>query len=97
MKLNEVDRKKVSEWINEKCGQLRCVCCGTGKWTLIDIATLTIGFDTHTTRFYYHQGIPHIGIACSNCGHMVFFNAAIMGFKPDEPKQTEIIQDDMGM
>ena len=90
MTLTEEDKKKISDWINEKCGQMRCTCCGYGQWELLGSATLPIGFDVHTTRFYYHQGIPQITIACVNCGHMLFFNPAIMGFKPDAPEEKEI-------
>lgn len=90
MQLNESDKQKVLNWISTKCGQMRCVCCGTGRWTLLDIATLPIGFDLHTTRFFYHQGLPQIAIACENCGHLVFFSSAIIGFKPDEPQVENI-------
>jgi RNase P subunit RPR2 len=50
--------------------------------------------DTHSTRFFYHQGIPHVSIACSDCGHMVFFNAGILGFKPDPPEEEIVPEDD---
>ena len=85
MNLTEADKNKVTNWLNSKCGQMRCVCCGNGKWQLIDMATLPIGIDLHTTRFFYHAGVPQVCIACEHCAHMVYFNAAIMGFKADEP------------
>lgn len=92
MKLSEEDRKKIVDWIRKKTGQPRCNMCGTGQWTVVDAATLPIGFDVHTTRFFYHQGIPQVTIVCNNCGHMVFFNAAVLGFEPDEPEK-EIVPD----
>lgn len=90
MTLSEDDKKKISDWISEKCGQMRCTCCGYGKWQLLDSATLPIGFDVRSTRFYYHQGIPQITVACTNCGHMLFFNPAIMGIRPEAPEEKEI-------
>ncbi len=90
MQLTESDRKKITDWLVEKCGVMRCVCCGHNQWTLIDAATLPIGIDLHTTRFFYSQGIPQISLACNNCGHMVFFNSAILGFKPDEPQPMQV-------
>lgn len=96
MQMTEADKQRVLEWFNRKCGQMRCTCCGLGNWTLIDAATLPIGFDLHTTRFYYSQGVPQISVACTNCGHMVFFNSAIMGFKPDEPSPAEVPSDAPG-
>lgn len=86
MRLNEADKQRVQLWITSKCGQMRCVCCGTARWTLFDASSLTIGFDVHTTRFHYHEGIPLISVGCENCGHVVFFSANVLGFKPDEPK-----------
>jgi hypothetical protein len=87
MLLTESDREKVLSWISSKCGQMRCICCGNGKWTLLDSSSLVIGFDMHSTRFHYHQGIPLIAIACMSCGHVVFFSSGVLGFKPDEPKE----------
>lgn len=88
--LTEEDKKRIMEWLNQKCGQMRCTCCGLGQWALVDIAVLPIGVDLHSTRFFYHQGVPQVSIACQNCGHMLFFNAGIMGFKPDIPKPGEV-------
>ena len=95
MNLTDEDKKRIVDQIQEKCGSIKCFCCGSQKWALIDFATLPIGFDIHTTRFYYHQGIPQISLACSNCGHMMLFNAGILGLKPDQPQAYEI-QDESG-
>jgi len=92
MTLSEDDKKKIADWIEEKIGKPRCTMCGTGQWTLLDVSTLPIGFDVHSTRFYFHRGIPQVTIVCNYCGHMEFFNTAVMGFKPDEPEK-EIIPD----
>ncbi len=89
MQLTSNDKEKITEWLKEKCGAMRCFCCGSNVFQLLDIATLPIGIDIHTTRFLYATGIPQILIACSNCGNMVAFNAAIMGFKPGEPKSKD--------
>ena len=85
MQLTDTDRKKITEWLSEKCGQMRCFCCGNGQWTLAPQSTVLIGFDIHTTRFHYSQGVPIVSVVCSSCGHIVSFSTAMMGFKPDEP------------
>ena len=90
MQLTDDDKKRIAAWIEEKCGVMRCTCCGNAKWELVGFATLPIGFDLHTTRFFYSQGLPQISIACINCGHMLFFNSNILGFKPDEPPPVQI-------
>jgi ribosomal protein S27E len=69
---------------------MRCTCCGNSQWTLMDMATLPIAVDLHTTRFFYSQGIPQISIMCANCGHTLYFNPVVMGIKPDEPTPQSI-------
>lgn len=95
MKISQDDKKRFEDWINTKCGIIRCTCCGMRNWTLMDTSTLAIGFDLHTTRFHYAQGIAQITIACTNCGHMLFFSPLIMGFAPDQPIPTEVPMESM--
>lgn len=90
MQLSESDKQHIINWLNEKCGQMRCTCCGVGNWTLLDISTLPIGFDVRSTRFFYHQGLPQVTVACSNCGHLLNFSPGIMGLKPEPPEEMEL-------
>jgi len=90
MELAQTDRQKIAEWLQQKCGQMRCICCGFGKWEVVGMATLPIAIDLHTTRFFYAQGVPQVSVACVNCGHMLFFSSGIMGFKPDEPPPAPV-------
>lgn len=82
MKLNEPDKAVVVKWLSEKCGQMRCFCCGNARWTLLENAGIQIGFDTRTTRFHYHEGVPVVSVACENCGHLLNFAASLLGLKP---------------
>ena len=91
MELSEKDKQEIINWITIKCGGiLRCHCCGQNNWTLSPTSSLSIGFDIHTTRFYYHQGIPQVTIVCMNCAYLLNFSPSVMGFKPDIPKVQEI-------
>ncbi len=90
MRLTKGDQQQIGEWIKEKCGHMRCTCCGLEDWVLNEMATLPIVFDLHTTRFFYSQGIPHIEVYCKNCGHTLFFKASVLGFKPDRPKPEPV-------
>ena len=85
MKLTAEDQERVKKWLKDRCGQMRCFCCGNAQWTLWDVPSILIAFDTHTTRFHYHEGIPQITLACKNCGYLVSFATAVVGLKPDEP------------
>lgn len=86
MILSQSDKQIIVDWLQNKCGVMRCTCCGHNVLQLIDIATLPIGFDIRTTRFFYAQGCPQVTVMCQNCGHLIFFNPAIMGLKPIEPQ-----------
>lgn len=90
MKLSEDDKQKITNWIQDKCGNMRCTCCGYGQWQLMDFATLPIGFDVRSTRFFYHQGLPQISVVCTNCGHIKNFSPGVMGIKPEEPEEKDI-------
>jgi len=85
MQLNEEDKKKILDWINTKCGAMRCMCCGHGNWQLQENASIFLIIDVHTTRFFYHSGTPAVSLICAHCGHLVFFSTFVMGFKPDAP------------
>lgn len=85
MELTEEDKQRVIRWLNDKCGTMRCTCCGMPNWEIVPVATLPIAVNIHSMRFFYSQGIPQIGVACTNCGHTLFFNTGVMGFRPDPP------------
>ena len=85
MKLNESDKASVAKWLGDKCGQMRCFCCGNARWQLLENTAIQIGFDTRTTRFHYHEGVPVVMVACENCGHILNFAAALLGLKPEQP------------
>ncbi len=86
MELTEDDKQRIIRWLNEKCGNMRCTCCGMPNWEIVPVATLPITVDIHSMRFFYSQGIPQVCVVCTNCGHMLFFNTGVIGFRPDEPK-----------
>ena len=88
MKLTEEDKQRIVSWISDKCGPLKCTCCGGGnktQWSIAEASNVLLGFDLHSTRFHYHEGTTMVNLICSNCGYMLAFNPGIMGFKPDVP------------
>lgn len=94
MEICEADQKHIAAWLQDKCGQMRCTCCGNSQWQIAPSASLPINFDIRTTRFYYSQGMPQISVVCTNCGHILFFSPVVMGLKPDEPPAEEAPADD---
>jgi hypothetical protein len=49
------DKEAITKWLGERCGQMRCFCCGHSRWQLLDESSIQIGFDTHTSRFHSHS------------------------------------------
>ncbi|MDH5184339.1 MAG: zinc ribbon domain-containing protein [Gammaproteobacteria bacterium] len=90
MTISKDDQKLIAKWIQEKCGQLRCTCCGHSNWQILELAALPIGIDLRTTRFYYSQGVPQINVVCTNCGYTLLFNPSVMGIEPNKPQPEEI-------
>jgi len=80
----------IVEWIKEKCGNLRCICCGNGKWQLSNISMVLIGFNLETTRFHYHEGMPTVSIVCKDCGHIEFFASNVIGIQPKPTKEEKV-------
>ncbi len=93
MDLTDADKQKIADWLNAKCGQMRCFCCGASRWQLAPFSTVPIGFDVHSTRFHYHRGIAQVALICTNCAHMLWFSTDVMGFKPDEPKAHQVSEE----
>jgi hypothetical protein len=91
MELSQSDLEKISSWLKEKCGIPRCFMCGNARWSINNVTTLQIGFNVHTTRFHYGQGLPLFSVTCTTCGNTVFLNPAVLGFKP-EPPQVESVE-----
>lgn len=89
MKLSKDDQERVVDWLKEKCGVMRCKCCGNANWTAIEIPTIALGFNVRTTRFHYSDGIPMVHVACSTCGNVLSFSAKVIGLEPDKPKEEK--------
>ena len=96
MKLTDADKKTFSDWVQDKCGAQRCTRCGNAQWAVNDSSNLSLGYDLHSTRFHYHEGTLHLSLICTTCGHMVFFNPGVMGFKPDVPQAHDVTPETQG-
>lgn len=92
MQLSTEDQNRIKAWLEKKCGPaiFRCTCCGLGNWELAPFASIQLAVDLHTTRFYYHQGIPVVSLTCSNCGNLLLFSSAVMGFRADQPPVVSV-------
>lgn len=62
----------VRSWLEKRDADTECSVCGTNDWALGEIGEITV------------QGIrrsiyPVLPLFCGNCGHVVLFNALMMG------------------
>ena len=91
MQLTESDQETIKQWIESRVGaSVRCFICGRNQWSLSS-GSLVVGYDVHTGRIHYMDGIPMVGLICNNCGHVVWFSALMMGLQP-EPAEVELPQ-----
>lgn len=81
-------QEKILRWLNEKCGQLRCFCCGMGNFQIAEPATLPVGWETNTGRIHYAIGLPQVSLICSNCGNILNFSLFTMGITPNIPTES---------
>ncbi len=83
--LRPTDVNKVLHWLKTRCGTLRCHYCGRAQHTVIEEGGILLTYTPHTDRFHYGLGIPLVGLACNNCGHIALFSAVRMGLRVDQP------------
>ena len=81
MKLSPEQIETIKEWLDDKRKNPSCTSCGKNVWSVSD--------RTWELRPFFGGGlnvgggplIPVCIITCSNCGHMVFFNALLIGIE----------------
>lgn len=74
------DEAKVKKWMDEKVSSgLRCFACGSMNWAIQSPPAMTVSIDLHTGRVHYMEGYAMIGLMCSHCAHIIWFNAITMG------------------
>jgi len=84
-KLTEEETQKATAWLNEHAKVGKCSMCGNLNWSVVPVI--------FNSTIYYPGGglrvggasVPLISIICSNCGHMEFFSAVVIGLLPREP------------
>ncbi len=87
MQLTEGDQERVRQWLQSRTlGSIRCFICGRNQWSLTS-GSLSVGYDVQTGRIHYMDGVPMVGLVCTDCGHIVWFSTNIMRFQP-QPDQT---------
>lgn len=82
MIFTEEDKRKIDNWLKERCPQLRCFCCGSQNWEIQDRAAMTVIFDIHSGRINYMDGYPLVGLICEHCAYVSLFSASMIGLKP---------------
>ncbi len=74
-----VDLEKANEWLDRYwTGDRICPICGNSNWSGNDKAMEVRSFDEGRLTAS-GPVIPFLTIACSICGHTLFFNALIAG------------------
>lgn len=94
MEPKKIDRQKAANWLNSKwTGQKVCPICKNNNWHIPE--------ELSEARAFFGGGFvvggpiaPLLCVTCSNCGHVLNFNALVMGLvgddkdkKPDQDKK----------
>jgi hypothetical protein len=83
--MKEEEKQKVVKWINEKCPNMKCECCGTKQWNLQDNIIAPPNIQNGSIAVGGNM-TPQIMLICSKCGNTKYFNAVHIGiFQPSNP------------
>ena len=78
-------KKQIEAWINEKwVGEKKCPICQKNRWNIAEEITIS---NTYSKKKVVEVGasrLPVFSIICSNCGHVLFFNAVLSGLVSPE-------------
>ena len=66
-------------WLQEKAPRLRCPVCESQSFSVDSTVAMTNSINPDGGRIDYMSGFPLIAVGCSNCGHVLFFNAKTVG------------------
>ncbi len=78
-KLTEADKATVKEWLQNKWSQdSRCAVCNQNNWSVGDHTVAAATVNDHGSALFSGPMYPHVMLICMNCGHTIFFNAALM-------------------
>lgn len=81
---DEETKKKVRDWIAEKCQGLSCEACHKSSWLLGNDIVMPIIFNGNIN--IGGPVYPQAMLICTNCGNTKYFNIALMGLVNKENK-----------
>ena len=72
------EKQKISEWINKKCRNMKCECCGSKIWNLNEHIIAPVNVQNGSLALGGSM-TPQVILTCSNCGNTKYFNAVMIG------------------
>ncbi len=86
-KLTDEERRKADEWLKIHCkASLSCPVCGQTDFQLQQTLGIVPLFGGGATML--GSGYPALVMVCTNCAHMMLFNAIMAGVIPAEEEDT---------
>ena len=78
-KLTEANKTTAREWLQNKwTGDSRCTVCKQNNWSVGDHTVAAVTVNDQGAAIFAGPMYPHVMLICMNCGHTMFFNAALM-------------------
>jgi hypothetical protein len=85
------EKQRVIQWINEKCPNLKCECCGSQRWSLNEHIIAPVNLENGSLALGGSMTMtPQVILTCSNCGNTKYFNAVMIGLlQPSNPSEKK--------
>jgi hypothetical protein len=84
-----IDQQKVADWLNKHWdGAKSCPVCRSNNWSIPDMAFELRQF-FGGNRVLGGPIIPLVPITCGTCGHVMMFNAILLGVVKAEVEAPE--------
>lgn len=78
MPIDNVQHRKLQEWVYDRCGELRCVACECEKWQPGDVIVPPSSPEGGGT-VVGGPNFPMVQLICENCGNIMLFSTLAVG------------------
>lgn len=80
--MNADDKKHSQDWLNRRLSPICPSCQQRHAFNVLDQFVTPILMSENNVLDLGGQSMPLIGVACTNCSHIRFFSAIMMGITP---------------
>jgi len=94
LQLTKAELKKVARHFNNHIGERTCHICGSKHWQPLGSVHTSVVFDRVNNHHRQDRVIPHVSVACMNCGAITSFLAGIVGIPHRDLEIEPVVAED---